>query len=103
MTRRRRAAWSATASRAGVTCGDGAQLLAMKALNASELGRCERLLTRSSRGWEAVFSALWVLSASFTVPSSHQPCGLGQHRTGRGTGRTWPNGSNHLLGWAGED
>ena len=55
--------------------GTGAQLLAMNALKASELGRCERLLTRSSRGWEA---ETWVFSASFTVPSSHQLRGLGQ-------------------------
>jgi hypothetical protein len=48
-------------------------LLAIKALNASELGRWERLLTRSSKGWEAEFR---VLSASFTAPSSHQGKGL---------------------------
>jgi hypothetical protein len=41
----------------------------MKALKALELGRWERLLTRSSNGWEAEF---WVFSASFTAPSSHQ-------------------------------
>src|SRR6185312_332710 len=68
---RRLAAYGATSSWPGSSLVSGAQEEAMNALKASELGRWERLFTRSSRGW----SLPVVVVASVLIDQSSQSPG----------------------------